>query len=206
MSLTIQTSFGFESVIDKVAYTFDLRTRIEWIQAAVKSLFLLLFLSYSLKQSIDLLILYYSNGVKINLEIVRPENLTLPAISLCFVYRHEFPNPPETIRDYLSLTPSYSDLVGNCSVLHTQTFKHVDCSSLTQVQTLINRKYKCFSFFRSTNLTYPLKSIKSFEWLKIRLKRLSLVTDVVGIAVHNNRFVHFASSCRIYQLNHLSDL
>ena len=180
--------------IHKLGQTFDLRTRMDWMRLGIKSGLLVLFLSYSLKQSIDLLILYYSNSVEINLEISSPEILTLPAVSLCFVYHHRFSRKPETltIADYLKQTPSYSDLVQSCSVLDTTTFEHVDCPNLTVVQTLINRKYKCFSLFTTSSivgnksLQYPLKSIESLKWLKIRLRKLSLVTDLVGISVHNN--------------------
>lgn len=188
---------GNESLLNvairKLGQTFDLRTRIDWMRLGIKSVLLILFLSYSAKQSIDLLIMYYSNSVEINLEISRPENLTLPAVSLCFVYHHRFSNQPITVADYLNQTPSYSQLVKSCSVLHPTTFEPVDCSNLTNVRTVINRKYKCFSLFRSNAivdgkgpLVYPLKSIKSFEWLNIKLHKLALVADVVGIAVHNN--------------------
>lgn len=179
--------------VSKLKTKFDLRTRIDWMRLGIKTALLLLFLAYSLKQSIDLLIMYYSNSVEINLEISRPENLTIPGISLCFVYYHKFDRQPETIADYLSMTPSYSDLVQSCTVLDVVNNTPINCSDVTRVQTVINRKYKCFSLFRAnsmvgnrTSLTYPLKSIKSLEWLNIRLQKLSLVSDVVGIAVHNN--------------------
>lgn len=184
----------FRTLIDKLKHKFELNTKVDWIRAGLKSALLLLFLAYSVQQSIDLLITYYSNSVEINLEIHRPENLTLPSISICFVYYHNFgESPPQTVGDYLKLTPKFEDLFQNCTVLHETKFEHVSCTEVSKVQTSINRKYKCFTLFRANAMlgnkkfiSYPLKTIKSLEWLNIKLKNLSMVQDVVGIAVHNN--------------------
>ncbi|KAI1294618.1 hypothetical protein HDE_05695 [Halotydeus destructor] len=165
-------------------------------------------------QSTKVAQMYFSFPVRLDIQIAHPDDIWLPAFSLCFSY---FPleskmaalngdyhgpenhrnaevyfDPKMAVEDYEKTSASQRDIIANCSIYDDNANGHVPCDTISAVKVQINQGYKCFTWFASDMLTdkdkirkkYDLDDLVGNQWIRIKVFHLDLIRDLFGISVH----------------------
>lgn len=207
----IQTTSGAVKIVSKTKHSKrkctnvqneNDATRRKWLRRVAQLVIFAACSAVGVWQSAIIADMYLAYPVRIDIRIQRPEQLELPAISVCFVPFDDAGNGTEakaevksrlTVKQWFQVTPNVDDIVLECSLSLPNGFEKANCSQLAPVVSYISSRHKCITWFaRAFNpsaspqpIRYDLDQLIGGDWVTIRLRNLRTLQDTIGITVHS---------------------